>query len=101
MGYKMIEWEKLNNGKWKVKDKVNYNSPDYSRKVRESMKKINPFCEECNTTYNLANPCVHHLSDSPEHRAKYNAYRRKQKEKTITEEEEKSKQTLILNKGGD
>ena len=97
----MIEWEKLNNGKWKIKDKVNYNSPDYSKKVRESMKKINPFCEDCDTTYNLADPCVHHLSDSSEHRAKYNSYIKKQKDKIASEVEVKSKQTFILNKGDD
>ena len=39
----LIEWEKTNSGKWKIKDKVKYNSPEYSRSLRESMKKINPF----------------------------------------------------------
>ena len=97
----MIEWEKLNNGKWKINEKVSYNSPDYSKKLRAAMKKINVFCKDCNTTFNLADPCVHHLSDSAEHRAKYNAYRKKQKDKPITESKVKDEQTLILNKGVD
>jgi len=29
--------------------------------------------------YCLADPCIHHLSDSPEHREKYEAYIKKQK----------------------
>ena len=94
----LIEWEKTNSGKWKVKDKTNYNSPEYSRSLRESMKKINPFCEGCNTTYNLANPCIHHLSDSEAHKAKYKELRKKQLESLNQEEEKKSSQTLILNK---
>ena len=94
----MIEWEKTNSGKWKIKDKVNYNSPEYNRILRESMKKINPFCEDCNTTYNLANPCIHHLSDSEEHRARYKELRKKQLDSSSQEEEKQTSQTLILNK---
>ena len=94
----LIEWEKTNSGKWKIKDKVNYNSPEYSRALRLSMKKINPFCEECNTTYNLASPCIHHLSDSEEHKARYKELRKKELASLNQEEEKKSSQTLILNK---
>jgi hypothetical protein len=62
------------------------------------MKKINPFCEECNTTYNLANPCIHHLSDSEAHRARYKELKKKEDASLNQEEEKKSSQTLILNK---
>ena len=94
----LIEWEKTNSGKWKVREKINYNSPEYTRSLRESMKKINPFCKDCNTTYNLANPCIHHLSDSEAHKARYKELRKKQIESLNQEEEKKSSQTLILNK---
>jgi hypothetical protein len=97
----LIEWEKTNSGKWKIKNKVNYNSPEYRRALRLSMKKINPFCEECKTTYNLADPCIHHLSDSEEHKARYNELRKKQLESINKEEEKKTSQTLILNREGD
>ena len=62
------------------------------------MKKINPFCVDCNTTYNLANPCIHHLSDSEAHKARYKELKKKQDESLNQEEEKKSSQTLILNK---
>jgi len=94
----LIEWEKTNSGKWKIKNKINYNSPEYNRAIRKSMEKINPFCDLCNTTYNLAEPCIHHLSDSEAHRAKYKELRKKQLESLNQEEEKKSSQTLILNK---
>ena len=44
------------------------------------MKKINPFCESCDTTYNLADPCIHHLPDGyiNEQRRKANNKKRKE-----------------------
>jgi len=92
MGYgeKKMKWEKLENGKWRLagpsRGKVDPNDPSYGMKLKYQMRKINPFCEECRTTYNLANPCIHHLSDSPEHRAKYKAYQLalKKKRETVT-----------------
>lgn len=97
----LIEWEKTNSGKWKIKDKVNYNSPEYSRRLRESMKKINPFCEECNTTYNLAEPCIHHLSDSEAHKIRLKELKKKQLASLNVKDEKKSSQTLILKDGVD
>lgn len=92
----MIEWEKTNSGKWKIKNKVNYNSPEYNKALRLSMKKINPFCEECNTTYNLAEPCIHHLSDSEAHKIRLKELKKKQNASLNIEDEKKSSQTLIL-----
>ena len=77
----MIEWEKTSNGNWKIKNKVNYNSPEYSRALRLSMKKINPFCEHCDTTYNLAEPCIHHLPDGYKNDMRRKAYYKKVSEK--------------------
>jgi hypothetical protein len=90
MGYgeKKMRWEKLDNGKWKLigpsKGKIDPNDPNYSRKLRAQMKNINPYCEECEAIYNLADPCIHHLSDSPEHTAKYKAYQQASKKKRET-----------------
>jgi hypothetical protein len=82
----LIEWEKLDGGKWKKKGvhavgkgKVNPYAPDYFRKLNEQMKKIFIYCDDCKKKYCLADPCIHHLSDSPEHREKYEAYIKKQK----------------------
>jgi len=87
----LIEWEHLDSGKWKKKDlhvrgsvhtkrKINSYDPDYAKKLNETMKKIFIYCEECKEKYCLAEPCMHHLSDSEEDRAKYNAYKKKAKE---------------------
>ena len=90
MGYgeKKMKWEKLENGKWRAlgpsKGRVNPNDPSYGIKLMAQMKKINPYCEGCKTTYNLANPCIHHLSDSPEHTAKYKAHLQALKKKRET-----------------
>lgn len=93
----MIEWEKLGNGKWKVKKKISVNDPDYKRNLMKQMREIKKFCDDCNITYTLADPCPHHLSDSPEHRAKYNAWlAQKKKTKIKTTIPEESKQTFIL-----
>ena len=63
----MIDWEKQPNGKWKVKSEKNDNWYwDYRKKARKKMKNINPFCDACNATYNLLDPCIHHLPDNHE-----------------------------------
>jgi len=85
-----MTFKRLPNGKWKyikevARGKVDPYDPHYGIKLKAQMKKINPYCEECKTTYNLANPCSHHLSDSPEHTAKYKELKRKQ-QKTKNDE---------------
>ena len=66
-----MKWEKLPNGKWKpIKEGVPYgkvypNGAEYSKRLRSKLKKIHKFCKQCNKTYDLADPCVHHLTDSP------------------------------------
>ena len=82
-----MKWEKLENGKWRLitpKGKIDPYDPRYSMKLKSQMKKINLYCDTCKTTYNLANPCIHHLSDSPEHRAMYKAYQQGLKNKRET-----------------
>ena len=55
-----MKWEKQRNGQWKLigpaKGKVDPDDPSYMFKLKSQMKKINPFCTDCGTTYNLANP---------------------------------------------
>ena len=82
----LIEWENIDNGKWKKKGvhtvgkgKVNPNSPNYMRNLLAQMKTIFIYCEDCKKKYCLAYPCVHHLSDSPEHREQYDTHKRKMK----------------------
>jgi len=90
------KWQKLPNGKWKytkplkTNGKVNPDSPDYKRTLMMQLRKIVKFCESCNKEYNMADPCPHHLSDSPEHRAKYKAWVAQQKK-----EKEKQKTTTV------
>ena len=85
-----MKWEKLPNGKWKciktgIKGKVDPYDPRYEIKLKMQMKKINPYCDSCKTTYNLANPCMHHLSDSPEHTARYKEFKRKNQKSQVVE----------------
>ena len=90
----LIEWEKLGNGKWMKKDilhgshiagdvhtkrKINPDSPNYAKKLQKAFEQIWIYCENCKTKYCLANPCIHHLPDSPEGKAKLEAYKKKQK----------------------
>jgi len=86
----MVEWDNdyhERTGKWRPlvewknkRGKINPEHPEYTRRLGESMKKINPFCEECDTTYNLADPCIHHLPDGyiNEQRRKANNKKRKE-----------------------
>ena len=93
-----MKWEKLPNGKWKpIKEGIPYGKvyPDgaeYSKRLRSKLKKIHKFCNQCNKTYDLADPCVHHLTDSPEHRMLYKAYQQQiKKKKTTTDDNAQSK----------
>ena len=45
----------------------------------QQMRKIEKYCDACDRKYNLADPCIHNLSDSPEHREKKEEYKRKMK----------------------
>ena len=94
----LIEWEHLDNGKWKVKSKkvpagkVDPDNPNYARKVERAFEQIWIYCEDCKVKYCLADPCIHHLSDSPEDRAKYEAYKKK---KRTAKSEGINNQTLL------
>jgi len=80
----MSRWEKLENGKWRLKDEyraMDPNSQEYARKIKSSMMKTWIYCEECKTKYCLGNPCIHHLSDSPEDRKKYEDHKKARKAK--------------------
>ena len=86
-----MNWEQLPNGKWRparkpvAPGKIDPDDPNYIIKVRAEMKKIWVFCEECKAQYNLAEPCMHHLTDSPADRKKYDLYKKAQKDKAVEE----------------
>ena len=83
----MIDWEQLPNGKWKKKN----NKPFDEKKMKEVMSKKKFYCEDCMETYTLLDPCIHHLSDSPEHRKKAEEFKKKLKEgKVDTDHSQKS-----------
>ena len=48
------------------------------KKVVTRMKRRKLFCEECDKEYTLAEPCIHHCSDSREDQARYSDLRKKQ-----------------------
>ena len=87
----MVEWDKdfhERTGKWRPlvewknkQGKINPEHPEYEKRLKNSMKKINPFCESCDTTYNLAEPCIHHLPDGYKNDMRRKAYFKKVKEK--------------------
>jgi hypothetical protein len=85
-----MTFKRLPNGKWKyikevARGKVDQNDPRYGIKLKAQMKKINPYCDVCKTTYNLASPCEHHLSDSPEHTTMYKELKRKKSKSQTVE----------------
>jgi len=94
MGYgkKKMNWEQLPNGKWRparkpvAKGKIDPSDPSYEYRVRSSFKKIWIYCNSCKAKYCLADPCIHHLTDSPRDRKKYDLYKKAQKEKLSSQE---------------
>ena len=84
----MIDWEKLPNGKWRKKN-------DGLEKSMNKMKKKKLFCNDCNAFYLLTNPCIHHLTDSPEDSARFEAHKRAMKKKRNPEPEEVNKQQRL------
>mgnify|MGYP003711247987 CR=1 FL=1 len=86
----MVEWDNdyhERTGKWRPlvewknrQGKINPEHPEYARRLKESMKKINPFCESCGTTYNLADPCIHHLPDGYINEQKRKDHNKKRRE---------------------
>ncbi len=77
-----MTFKKLPNGKWKyVKDvargKINPDDPDYDKRIKAKFKKTELYCDMCKGMYTLADPCLHHLSDSPAHLAKAKELKKK------------------------
>ena len=71
---------------------VDPDNPNYARKLQKALEQIWIYCEDCKEKYCLGNPCIHHLSDSPEDRAKYEAYKKKQR---AAKSEHINSQTLL------
>ena len=83
-----MTFKRLPNGKWKyikevARGKINPDDPDYDKRVKSKFKKTELYCDRCKGTYNLDSPCIHHLSDSPTHAARYKELKKKE-EKTKT-----------------
>ena len=97
MGYgeKKMNWEQLPNGKWRparkpvAKGKIDPSDPSYEYRVRTSFKKIWIYCDSCKAKYCLADPCIHHLTDSPGDRKKYDLYKKARKERALSNESTK------------
>ena len=85
----MIDWEQLPNGKWRKKSK----GVD-EKKMKRVLKNKKVYCEDCLELYSLDDPCIHHLTDSPEHRQKYEEYKKRMKKKP---EDKSSQQSLYDN----
>jgi len=87
-----MNWEQLPNGKWRpakkpvARGKIDQDDPGYERRVRTAFKKIWIYCDSCKAKYCLAEPCIHHLTDSPGDRKKYDLYKRAMKEKALSNE---------------
>ena len=77
-----MTFKKLPNGKWKyikevARGKIDPNDPDYDKRIKAKFKKTEIYCESCKGLYNLAEPCIHHLSDSPAHREREKELKKK------------------------
>ena len=65
----LIEWE----------HNIKLTGSNHVKRTGKTMKSTWVYCELCKAKYCLAEPCIHHLSDSEEDRARYDAYKRKQR----------------------
>ena len=88
-----MKWIKTKSGKWKLlkegeKTYDYYMTRTYSAKLKKILKTKIFFCEDCKADYSLADPCIHHLSNSYEHEKKYKEYKRILKNKSLYTEEE-------------
>jgi len=74
-----MKWQKLANGKWRPirepHDKMNIKDPDFERRRMSKLRKLFLYCDICHEKYSLADPCIHHLSDSPDHAEKYKRHK--------------------------
>jgi hypothetical protein len=94
MGYgeKKMNWEQLPNGKWRPakkpvsKGKIDQDAYGYEQRVKSAFKKIWIYCDICKSKYCLADPCLHHLTDSPADRKRYDLYKKAEKEKASSQE---------------
>tara|TARA_R110002020_G_scaffold113246_8_gene260525 strand:- start:8190 stop:8480 length:291 start_codon:yes stop_codon:yes gene_type:complete len=81
-----MKWIKLPSGKWKP---VTKNPKEFCYEMTYAFKKerearralVWSYCEKCKKKYNLKDPCIHHLSDSPEHQKIYAEYKKQLKNK--------------------
>ena len=76
----LVSGDHLLNGKTR-RVKLIQITQNMKKRLKNSMKKINPFCESCDTTYNLAEPCIHHLPDGYKNDMRRKAYYKKVAEK--------------------
>jgi len=87
-----MNWEQLPNGKWRpakkpvAHGKIDQDDPSYERRVKTAFKKIWVYCDSCKAKYCLADPCIHHLTDSPRDRKKYELYIKANKERALSNE---------------
>ena len=87
-----MNWEKLPNGKWRpakkpvAHGKIDQDDPSYERRVKTAFKKIWIYCDYCKSKYCLADPCIHHLTDSPRDRKKYELHIKANKERALSNE---------------
>lgn len=79
----MYEYTKRKN---KDKEYCYYATYTYRDKLKKRLSRIwvkcdTPNCDYCSGKYNLAEPCIWHLSDSYDHQKLFKEYKRKRKEK--------------------
>lgn len=84
-----MKWVKQPDGKWKsysknVKDYNYYATYSYRDKIKKRLAVVwvdcdKIECKQCGGRYNLANPCIWHLSDSYEDRKKFIEFLRKER----------------------
>ena len=64
----------------------NPEDPEYERKLRQQMKRIWVYCEDCKEKYCLADPCIHHLPEGFKYDMRRKAYRKKIQESMTSED---------------
>ena len=68
--------------------KLDPNSWEYKKRTERMLRTHKLFCNDCKKDYTLGEPCIHHCSDSPEHRIRY---------KELLKKQRKSKEVVVTN----
>jgi|8_EtaG_2_1085327.scaffolds.fasta_scaffold85826_2 rRNA maturation protein Nop10 len=80
------------NKKYQDKEYCYYATYTYRDKLMKKLSRIwvkcsYEKCRDCGGKYNLAEPCIWHLSDSYDHQKRFKEFKRRRKAETMTDDD--------------